>query len=123
MGLAVWFLAAGGVPDKTVWQIMAGAGGTVLAIVGTFVFVAVRKLWLVAPNGLQGVHRIAAIGLHLLLVVAHALLAVLIIYRQHPQLSNTWALSLNVITLALYGGACAGLYLQSQQIKPRRLDW
>lgn len=82
-----------------------------------------RKLWLVAPNGVQGAHSIASIGLHLLLVAAHSLLAVLIIDRQEPQLSNTLALSLTALILTFYGGGCVGLYLQSQQIKPRCLDW
>ncbi len=123
MGLAVWILSSGGVPDKTVWQIMTGVGSTVVAIVGSFVYFSIRKLWLVAPNGLQGARRIASIGLHLLLVVAHCLLAVLIIDRQERQLSNTWGLALILLTLTLYSGGCAVLYLQSQQTKPRRLDW
>jgi len=96
-----------------------------LASCSVFIYLSPRLLqvWQIMPGAGGKVRRIASIGLHLLLVVAQRMLAVLIIDHPASKLSNTWDLSIIVPTMSLYGGGCAGLYLLSQQIKPRRLDW
>ena len=123
MGLMVWILSSGGLPDRTVWTIIGSVGGVVLAIVALFVFRSVRKLWLVAPNGMQGTERIASIAVHLLLAVAHCLFAVLIFDTRNPKLSNAGSHLLIVLVLGLYCGGSAALFSLSDRIKPRRLDW
>ncbi len=128
MGLFIWMLSSAGVPDRTIWTVVSGIGFIALAVIAFLVMKLMKSLWIVAPNGTNGIKKAISICFHLLLVSAHILLAFAVENRIHPTVIRSpdgsytqtyYNNSFAVGAMALYVVGCAVIFFMSAQLKPR----